>query len=73
MDRVDRGLKPACVTICTTQCLHFGKAEETTQIRRERHARQVSALEPDPHLRQEPNPGQRQSQNRDSDQNRKQG
>ena len=25
-DRVDAGLKPACATICTTHCLHFGKA-----------------------------------------------
>ena len=45
MDRVDRGLKPACVTICTTGCLHFEKAEETTQIRRERHAVQIAALD----------------------------
>ncbi len=45
MDRVDQGKKPACVTVCTTACLHFNKGEETPQIRRERHARQVSALE----------------------------
>ena len=27
-DRVDLGLKPACATICTTHCLHFGRPEE---------------------------------------------
>lgn len=45
MDRIDRGLKPACVTICPTHCLHFGKVEEMTQIRRERHAHQVASLD----------------------------
>lgn len=43
MDRIDEGLKPACVTVCTTSCLHFEKAEKITQIRRERHARTVVA------------------------------
>jgi len=47
MDRVDQGLKPACVTVCTTHCLHFGKAEEIPQIRRERHAKSVSMPEQD--------------------------
>lgn len=28
MDRLDEGLLPACVTVCTTQCLHFGRREE---------------------------------------------
>ncbi len=44
-DRIDEGLKPACVTTCTTGCLNFGKVEEMTQIRRERHAKLVAALE----------------------------
>jgi len=45
MDRIDQGLKPACVTICTSHCLHFGLAEDLPQIRRERHAEMVAALE----------------------------
>jgi Fe-S-cluster-containing dehydrogenase component len=45
MDRVDQGLKPACVTVCTSHCLHFGNVEEMTQIRRRRHAVSVAALE----------------------------
>jgi len=45
MDRVDQGLMPACVTACTTQCLSFNNGEEAPQVRRERHARQVAALE----------------------------
>jgi Fe-S-cluster-containing dehydrogenase component len=44
-DRVDAGLKPACATICTTHCLHFGKVEAMTQIRRERHANVIASLE----------------------------
>ena len=44
-DRVDEGLDPACVTTCTTHCLNFGKVEDMTQIRRERHARTVASLE----------------------------
>jgi Fe-S-cluster-containing dehydrogenase component len=27
MDRIDRGLKPACVTVCTSHCLEFGAIE----------------------------------------------
>jgi len=38
MERIDQGLKPACVTVCTTHCLEFGPAESTSQIRRERYA-----------------------------------
>lgn len=45
MDRLDRGLRPACVTVCTTQCLSFGDAATTTALRRTRHARAVAALE----------------------------
>ena len=28
MDRIDRGLKPACVTVCTSHCLEFGAIEQ---------------------------------------------
>jgi DMSO reductase iron-sulfur subunit len=44
-DRVDQGLKPACVTICTTHCLHFGQVETLTEIKRQRHARALASLE----------------------------
>ena len=44
-DRIDQGLKPACVTTCTTGCLQFGKVADMTQIRRERHAQNVAAFE----------------------------
>jgi Fe-S-cluster-containing dehydrogenase component len=43
-DRVDAGLKPACVTVCITHCLSFGPAEETVQFKRERHAQSVTTL-----------------------------
>ncbi|MEA3230411.1 MAG: 4Fe-4S dicluster domain-containing protein [Thermodesulfobacteriota bacterium] len=39
MDRLDQGLQPACVTVCTTGCLHFDVAENINPIKRERHAR----------------------------------
>lgn len=45
MDRVDEGLKPACVTACTTHCLDFGQVEDMTQIRRRRHANATASLE----------------------------
>lgn len=44
LDRVNEGLKPACVTVCITQCLHFDKAEDMTDIRRERYAKAVAEL-----------------------------
>jgi Fe-S-cluster-containing dehydrogenase component len=44
-DRVDAGLKPACVTLCTTHCLHFDRAEEVPPIRRERYAKAMAAFE----------------------------
>ena len=28
MDRIDQGLKPACVTVCTSHCLDFGTIEQ---------------------------------------------
>jgi Fe-S-cluster-containing dehydrogenase component len=45
MDRIDEGLEPACVAKCVTKCLHFGKAEETVGIRRERYAKTVASFE----------------------------
>ena len=45
MDRIDEGLKPACVTTCTTGCLKFGNVEDMTQIRRERYAASVASHE----------------------------
>jgi Fe-S-cluster-containing dehydrogenase component len=44
-DRVDAGLKPACATICTTHCLHFGKPEEIPPVKRERYAKAMAILE----------------------------
>lgn len=44
MERVDAGLKPACVTVCTTHCLLFGEAKEVPQVRRERYARAIAEL-----------------------------
>jgi Fe-S-cluster-containing dehydrogenase component len=46
MDRVDQGLKPACVTVCMTHCLEFGEnVPDMVQVRRERHARAVAAFD----------------------------
>jgi len=45
MDRIDEGLEPACVTKCVTKCLHFGRVEDSTQIRRTRHAEMVANFE----------------------------
>ncbi len=44
-DRLDQGLKPACVTTCTTGCLKFGNVQENTQLRRERHAAAIASFE----------------------------
>lgn len=44
-DRIDQGLKPACVTKCVTQCLHFGEPSIKTKIVRERFAKAVAFLE----------------------------
>ncbi len=43
-DRLDEGLMPACVTVCTTHCLKFGKANELPDIRRIRYAREIASL-----------------------------
>ena len=45
MDRLDQGLKPACVTTCTTHCLDIGRVEDMTGMYRERHARLIAAPE----------------------------
>jgi Fe-S-cluster-containing dehydrogenase component len=44
-DRVDRGLVPACVTVCPTDCLHFGKAADVQPVRRERYAKAMAGLD----------------------------
>ena len=41
-DRLDEGLQPACVTNCTTSCLHFGQAEEVPNLKRQRYAKKVA-------------------------------
>lgn len=38
-DRLEQGMQPACVTVCPTQCLHFGTPDEIPEVRRERYAR----------------------------------
>lgn len=40
-DRIDAGLKPACVTACPTGCLTFGPAEQTPDVKRVRYANEV--------------------------------
>jgi len=42
-DRLDQGLKPACVTKCLTQCLQFGEATRLPDHRRERFAKTIAA------------------------------
>lgn len=44
-DRVDQGLKPACVTKCLTQCLYFGEASELPDYRRKKFAEKVESLD----------------------------
>ena len=44
MNRLAEGLQPACVTICTTHCLSFGKAEGMPDVRRQRYARAIAEL-----------------------------
>nr|WP_209280130.1 4Fe-4S dicluster domain-containing protein [Desulfobaculum xiamenense] len=41
MDRIDRGLKPACVTACTTHALEFVSPNETSRTTRERHGQKM--------------------------------
>jgi len=40
-DRVDQGLKPACVTGCTTDALKWVAPSESTRLRREQFAKAV--------------------------------
>lgn len=42
MDRLDQGLKPACVTKCLTQCLDFGAADSLPTDRRQRFAQALA-------------------------------
>ncbi|HMK65946.1 MAG TPA: 4Fe-4S dicluster domain-containing protein, partial [Thermodesulfobacteriota bacterium] len=43
-DRLDAGLKPACVTKCLTQCLDFGPTtNESIQQKRERFAQAIAS------------------------------
>jgi Fe-S-cluster-containing dehydrogenase component len=44
-DQIDQGLEPACVSVCITGSLNFGKASQLAQNRRERHARILSEAE----------------------------
>ena len=43
VDRIDQGLKPACVTVCPTGCLQFGEASQLPDIRRIRHAEVIAS------------------------------
>lgn len=45
MDRIDEGLKPACVTVCTTHCLHFGVGEDMPDVRRVRYAKAMATFD----------------------------
>ena len=41
MDRIDEGLEPACVSKCTTGCLHFTTPAEASQATRQAYAEQL--------------------------------
>ena len=43
-DRLDEGLKPACVTVCTSHCLHFDEANKVSDPRRERYAHAMASF-----------------------------
>jgi Fe-S-cluster-containing dehydrogenase component len=43
MDRIDAGLKPACVTTCTTHCLRFDLTEKIPLAKRDRYARAMAS------------------------------
>lgn len=49
-DRVTNGLKPACVTACTTDSLQYGEAEEILSIANRRVARLRAAGNPNAHV-----------------------
>ncbi len=40
-DRIDEGLKPACVTACPTDCLIFDKADHIPDAKRLRYAKDI--------------------------------
>jgi Fe-S-cluster-containing dehydrogenase component len=43
LDRVDAGLKPACVTKCVTHCLDFGTVtDEAIHLKRDRFAKAIA-------------------------------
>lgn len=42
-DRLDAGLKPACVTKCLTGCLEFGEANQVDDKRRQRFAEALAS------------------------------
>jgi Fe-S-cluster-containing dehydrogenase component len=44
MDRIDQGLKPACVTVCPTGCLQFNEPDRIPPVRRRRYAEAMTAL-----------------------------
>ncbi|GAB6175802.1 hypothetical protein JCM16814_06930 [Desulfobaculum senezii] len=41
MDRIDRGLEPACVTACTTHALEFVSPNAASRTARERHGQKM--------------------------------
>ena len=44
LDRIDAGLKPACVTVCPTGCLTLEKPDHMPQVRRVRYAEAMADL-----------------------------
>ncbi len=45
MDRIDKGLDPACVTVCPTDCLYFGKISDLPPVQRQRAAKSMAVFE----------------------------
>ncbi len=45
MDRVDQGLEPACVTVCTTHCLSFGTVDDDSKQKRQGSAEKVASAD----------------------------
>jgi len=43
-DRIDAGLRPACVTACPTDSLKFDTANKTENIKRNRYAKEISNI-----------------------------
>jgi len=42
MDRIDEGLKPACVSKCVTHCLEFGRMADIQRDRRDQISKAVA-------------------------------